>query len=189
MIASTEHLMDRWASIAAGNSQASDVLLHILERRKVMAAEQLRRGEFLANMAEQLQPARAISREIGERYILGRTRKLSGAAVMARYMELHKNVGHLSTKELVRAVEGWRATDRQPTWKSLGLTGAQIRRCAKQAHKCGVYQGLNRRRESIIPNEPDPYDFVHGAPLNSRKAGPGEIISIDPNGPVTLLCM
>jgi hypothetical protein len=44
---------------------------------------------------------------------------------------------------------------------------------------------LNRRRESIIPNEPDPYDFVHGAPLNSRNAGPGEIISIDPNGPVT----
>jgi hypothetical protein len=111
------------------------------------------------------------------------TGKLMGAAVMQRYIQLHEHTCHQKSKIMRRAVDG--VGGGLPCWKNTGLTSGQIGKCAK-LYKCPTC-ALNRRRDAIPVNlQGDPADLEHpDAPLSSRTAKPGEIISMDPCGPVT----
>jgi hypothetical protein len=92
-----------------------------------------------------------------------------GDGVMLRFIELHERTGHLHYKAMQTAVSG-----PHPAWRNAGLTFGQIGRCGRK-YNCPHCLLAKRKRDPIPTNQP----------LSSRNALPGEIISMDPNGPVT----
>jgi hypothetical protein len=111
------------------------------------------------------------------------SKDVARAAVMQRYIQLHEHTGHQKSKVMRRAVDG--VGGGLPCWTNTGLTSGQIGKCSK-LYKCPTC-ALNRRRDAIPVNlQGDPADLEHpDSPLSSRTAKPGEIISMDPCGPVT----
>ena len=107
--------------------------------------------------------------------------KVTGDGVNARYDLLHVNSGHQPYKAIIRAVQ---PGGRHPTaWSNTGLTDGQVRRAGRK-HHCPVCVLAKQRRESLPKNTHDPADISPDDPLSSRNALPGEIISMDPQGPV-----
>jgi len=102
-----------------------------------------------------------------------------GDGVMLRFIELHERAGHLHYKAMQTAVSG-----PHPAWRNAGLTFGQIGRCGRK-YSCPHCLLAKRKRDPIPTNEPDPDPFDPSLPLSSRNALPGEIISMDPQGPVT----
>jgi KUP system potassium uptake protein len=112
-----------------------------------------------------------------------RMRKLRGSSVMQRFIEGHERSGHMSPRMMQKAVRGGDHT--RPAWTNLGLTHGQIGR-ASRLYQCPHCLLAKRKKDPVPVNTPDPYDFIDEAvPLNSRNAKDGEIISMDPVGPVS----
>lgn len=96
---------------------------------------------------------------------------------LERYISLHERLCHLSPEALSSAIDG-----DSPLWIRSDLTAQEVRQMAKK-HVCVPCMLSKRRRKSIASNLQDPEDFASG--LNSKTALPGEIISIDPVGPIS----
>ena len=114
----------------------------------------------------------------------GRILKITGADVMARFIEGHERSGHLNYKAMQKAVSG-----DHPAWTNFGLTFGQIGRCGR-AYSCPHCILARRKRDSIpINREVTSVDGsssdLNRMHLSSTNAKPGEIISMDPNGPVS----
>ena len=105
--------------------------------------------------------------------------KYRGDNVMLRFIEGHERMGHQNYKVMQRAI-----LSGDPAWKNFGLTYGQVGRCGR-AYKCADCILAKKRRDTVPSNVPDPSDFFGDAALSSQNAGPGDIISLDPNGPVT----
>ena len=106
--------------------------------------------------------------------------KLQGSDVLARYIDIHERSGHASTKNMCRAINSG-------TWLNVGLTDGQVRRASKQ-YKCPHCILAKSNALSVPINEILPSDEFQDVGFNNSKfCSPGEIISIDPVGPITPL--
>jgi hypothetical protein len=178
-------LLARWTAVTEQAHPALATLTYLLDRRSKFLIEK----EVMVKKSESEPTTEAPvftgrSGGIANIYCrISKTGKLSGAAVMQRYIELHEHTGHQKAKVMRRAVDG--VNGGRPAWKNAGLTSGQINKCAK-LYNCPTCV-LNRKRSTIPVNvQHDPADVVDpDAPLSSRTAKPGEIISMDPCGPVT----
>jgi hypothetical protein len=171
-------LLARWNVVDHEECPALAALSTLLRRRKEFLSkseELLRTREEQSIMGEPED-----SHGVLEYCQVSRTAKLTGAAVMERYIQLHHRTGHQKAKTMMRAVTG--VMSGFPSWKNAGLTSGQIGKCAKK-YRCPTC-ALNRKRDAIPANlQDDPADLVGvEAPLTSRNATPGEIISLDPCG-------
>ena len=110
----------------------------------------------------------------------GRRNKLYGAAAFSEFIRLHRVYGHLAPKAMIRSMIGHR-----PTIAYVNLTEGQIRRFAKE-FKCPDCALAKRRKLSFAKNyrdqELDP--TLDNTELNSKTAGPGQILSCDLVGPI-----
>ena len=114
-------------------------------------------------------------------YALGaKIRKVKAGGILLRYIEGHERMGHANAEDMMAAVSG-----DNPTWRNFGLTSAQIYRAAKK-YKCAICVLAKRRRNKVAANKSLPVDSdPMRSVLSSKNCKPGEIISMDPNGPVT----
>ena len=78
---------------------------------------------------------------------------------------------------LIRVLEG-----DCPSWIRADITPQEIREVAS-SYTCPVCILSKRRAKSIAANLDDPDGFYGG--INSKNAKPGQIISIDPVGPIS----
>jgi hypothetical protein len=110
---------------------------------------------------------------------VAKVRHLTGDSALAYYNRLHERLGHPRLKTMLKAISG-----DNPTWKNCLLTEGQIRRFYKKA-ACVHCLLHTRNRRPIPKNDSDPYDF--DTELGDHRSGqalPGEILSIDPAGPI-----
>ena len=79
---------------------------------------------------------------------------------------------------MIKAIEG-----NNPAWRNTSLTADQIRLCAKR-YQCPACL-LARRRKEVFKNIKTDIDYDSNlSALNSANAQPGDIISMDPVGPI-----
>jgi hypothetical protein len=92
-----------------------------------------------------------------------------------RYISLHERLCHQSPSVLCKALE-------EKRWINAGITPQEVRDIGSK-YECVLCVLSKRRAKSVAPNLPLPEGFDGG--VNSRTAAPGEIISIDPVGPIS----
>ena len=96
---------------------------------------------------------------------------------LARYITLHERSCHQPAEVLIRVLEG-----DCPCWIRADITPQEIREVAS-SYTCPVCVLSKRRAKSVAANLDDPDGFYGG--INSKNAKPGQIISIDPVGPIS----
>ena len=109
----------------------------------------------------------------------GRFRELGKDGILQRFVRLHEIMGHAEPRAMAKAVSG-----DDPTWRNSSITAKQILRCSK-LYVC-PHCILSKRNALPLPvNIRSEFDNEEGAELTSKNARPGEIISMDPVGPIT----
>ena len=101
----------------------------------------------------------------------------SGKSKLERYISLHERSCHQSADTLIKALEA-----DPPCWIRSGITAQEIREVAKK-YTCVPCVLAKRRSKSVAFNLVDPDGFSGG--INSKNAEPGQIISMDPVGPIS----
>jgi hypothetical protein len=96
---------------------------------------------------------------------------------LGRYISLHERSCHQPPDVLIKAIEG-----ESPRWIRSGITAEEIRSVGKN-YTCVPCILSKRKKKSVSFNLEDPEGFYPG--LNSKNAEPGNIISIDPVGPIS----
>ncbi len=92
-----------------------------------------------------------------------------------RYIALHERLCHQSPLVLSKALE-------DEKWINAGISAGEVREIGSK-YVCLPCVLSKRRAKSVVPNSPLPDGFDGG--LNSKTAAPGQIISIDPVGPIS----
>jgi Reverse transcriptase (RNA-dependent DNA polymerase) len=109
-----------------------------------------------------------------------KSRRLTGESVMETFKNLHEAMGHPSLKQFIHAISG-----DKPTWRNCPLTDGQVRRCYKNLH-CPMCV-LSKRRRVVPVNDDTAYVDEDKQWKSSASCKPGNIISLDPSGPINPL--
>ena len=96
---------------------------------------------------------------------------------LERYISLHERMCHQSPESIIKSLDG-----DKPAWIRAGITSQDVRQLSRK-YSCVICTLSKRRNKSVNVNFHAPTGFNSG--LNSRTAKPGEIISIDPVGPIS----
>ena len=96
---------------------------------------------------------------------------------LERYISLHERMCHQSPESIIKSLDG-----DNPAWIRAGITAHDVRQLSRK-YSCVICTLSKRRNKSVSVNLRAPTGF--NSDLNSRTAKPGEIISIDPVGPIS----
>ena len=98
-----------------------------------------------------------------------------------RYMDLHERLGHLSWRVIAEMLD-----EENPVCIRAGITAREVREIGKK-NQCITCLMSKRRAQSVVFNLADPEGFKSA--IDSKNATAGQIISLDPVGPITPMSM
>ena len=101
----------------------------------------------------------------------------AGKTKLQRYIDLHERSCHQSGETLIRALE-----EDPPCWIRAGITAQEVRDVYSK-YTCIPCILAKKKSRSVAFNEANPDRFDGG--LSSKTAEPGQIVSIDPVGPIS----